>query len=144
MPVHWGWIMSSETSFEVQSFKDGGWKTEAVCRDKQDALAQARDILSGRHANAAKVIEETFDSETGNSRYKIVFKEEKGAEKKPKYRKIDRKKSEPAIKTAPAPKRKKKESATKAIVRLVVVLGGLLLGGTALIAVYITYFGPAQ
>lgn len=130
--------MSSDVSFEVQSFKDGDWKTETVCRDKQDALAQAREILSGRHTTAVKVIEENFDEETGDSRYRIVFKEEKGAKRKPKYKKIP-KKNKPAAK-AVAAHAKKKESMTKAIVKLVVILGGILLCGIVLIAAYVSYF----
>ncbi|MEE8394013.1 MAG: hypothetical protein V3R66_06680 [Rhodospirillales bacterium] len=130
--------MSGKASYEVQSFKDGGWKIETVLGDKEDALDQARTVLEGRFAKAVKVIEEIVDEDTGDIRAKIIFKEEKGVKKKPRHKKIVKKEDKDA--KAPAVRKKKKKSSSKALIKLVVILGGILLGMVALVFVYIETF----
>jgi len=131
--------MASTKSFEVYAYKAGNWNIDSVYDDKQQALHEARILLESRHLTGVKVIQETYDEESEKSSSMVVFNETKGIEK-PKPKRVKAKpKPEAAARPLPRARKKRKEGDfSKTIVKLVVVLGGMLLGFLMLVGFYIS------
>ncbi len=130
--------MASTKSFEVYSFKQGKWNIDSVYDDKQHALHEARVLLESRHLTGVKVIRETYDVESEKSSSMVIFNETKGVEKPKPRRPEPKPKPEAAVKPPPRARKKKQGDFSKYIVKLVVVLGGMLLGAIMLIGFYIS------
>ncbi len=137
--------MTEALSFEVLSLKGRTWETESVFESKEEALLRAREVLDRRHYSAVKVIGESYDEATGESRSFIVFNEKKIlGKKKSGYTGADRRKDK-EWRTRPKKPGRGKERRNKGfvgeIVKLVVILGGILFGLIFLVLVYISYGG---
>ncbi len=62
-------------------FRAAGAAFESVFDHKDVALQEARRLLEGRHQKGVKVIEETYDADTDNTRARVVFSRQKGEDK---------------------------------------------------------------
>ncbi len=137
--------MSQSVSYELLSFRGGNWVIESVYDTKAAAVQEARRLLDARHQKGVKVIEETYDADTDNTRARIVFSRQKGDDKS---RRISRKESAEKSKTnagaAPAAKKKRGDPAfMKYILILIFSVGGILFGVIALLFWYMQAFGGA-
>ena len=137
--------MSRSVSYELLSFKGGSWVIDSVYDNRDVALQEARRLLEGRHQKGVKVIEETYDADTDNSRARVVFSRQKGEEKpRQKSPKENEEKSKPESKAAPAARRKRGDPAfMKYVLILVFSVGGILFGAIALVFWYLNALGSA-
>ncbi len=137
--------MSQSVTYELLSFRAGSWVIESVYDTKDMAVQEARRLLDGRHQKGVKVIEETYDADTDNTRARIVFSRQKGEDKP---RQISRTgsegKSKPDAGAAPAARKKRGDPEfMKYILILVFSVGGILFGVIALLFWYMQAFGGA-
>jgi len=142
--------MSKTTTFEIYSFKNGDWMIDSVHDDKQMALHQARMLIESPHHMAIRVLQEIYDDETDKSMSLVVFKQQKGEEKRKKGAEKQKKAATSAKKkkngksgsgaTKNKPKKKKKSSFTRTIVLMALALGGVGLGLIAIIGALISAF----
>ncbi|MEE8394014.1 MAG: hypothetical protein V3R66_06685 [Rhodospirillales bacterium] len=134
--------MAEIISYELYAYKGGKWVIDSVYDDKQQALHEGRILLESRHLTGVKIIQENYDKETDKTSAMIIFNEAKNVEKV-RHKPVKPIPKAGAVTTAPAPRvRPKKEGDfTKYIVKLVVILGGLMLGGVALVAYYMASVG---
>ncbi len=137
--------MSRSVSYELLSFRGGSWVIESVYDTKDMAVREARRLLDGRHQKGVKVIEETYDADTDNTRARIVFSRQKGEDKpRQKSRKESEEKSRTDAKAAPAAQKKRGDPEfMKYIFILVFSVGGILFGVIALWFWYMQAFGGA-
>jgi len=137
--------MSLSVSYELLSFKGGSWVIESIYDNKEVALQEARRLLEGRHHTGVKVIEETYDADTDNTRARIVFSRQKGEEKpRQKSREENEEKSKTDSKATPAAQRKPDDPAfMKYVLILVFSVGGILFGAIALVFWYLQALGGA-
>ncbi len=137
--------MSRSVSYELLSFRGGSWVIEAVYDAKEVALEEARRLLAGRHQTGVKVIEETYDADTDNTRARIVFSRQKNEEKpKQKSRKEDEEKSKTDAAAAHAAQKKRSDPAfMKYVLILLFSVGGILFGAIALVFWYLNALGGA-
>lgn len=134
--------MSRSVSYELLSFRGGSWVIESVYDRKDVALQEARRLLEGRHQKGVKVIEETYDTDTDNTRARIVFSRQKGEEKP--QQKLRKKKSKTNSEAAPAVRKERSDPAfMKYILILVFSVGGILFGVIALMFWYLNALGSA-
>ncbi len=134
--------MSKTTTFEIYSFKNGDWMIDSVHDDKQMALHQARMLLESPHHMAIRVLQEVYDDEADTSMSSVVFKQQKGDEKRKKTAPpVKKKKSNKIGAGATKTKPKKKESSfTRTVLLMVLALGGVGLGLIAIIGALISAF----
>ncbi len=132
--------MGKSVSYELMSFKDGNWTIQAVYDDRNTAVYEARRLLGGRHEKGVKIIEESYDEETNETKSRIVFNEEKGAEKKPEPQRHE---SRAGIAPVDEPKKKTAENSdfTGYIVKMVLIVGGICLVLLGVVAFLISNFG---
>ncbi len=137
--------MSRSVSYELLSFRGGSWVIESVFDQKDVALQEARRLLEGRHQKGVKVIEETYDPDTDNTRARIVFSRQKNEEKpRQKSREENEEKSKTNSGAAPAARRKQGDPAfMKYVLILVFSVGGILFGVIALMFWYLNALGGA-
>ncbi len=135
--------MSRSVSYELLSFRGGSWVIESVFDQKDVALQEARRLLEGRHQKGVKVIEETYDADTDNTRARIVFSRQKNEEKpRQKSREENEEKSKTNSGAAPAARRKQGDPAfIKYVLILVFSVGGILFGVIALMFWYLNALG---
>jgi|GEM_PF-1267751 len=140
----------SNVSYEVISLKGGRWITESNGDDKAYALQQAEEIMASGFFMAVKVLEETYDDETGTSKTSLIFNKKKqlGREASlytgPERRQSNEWRDDPkgfAKRAKKKAKQRRKNSFLDDIIRLVLVVGALLLGGIAVAIWYVTTFG---
>ena len=119
------------TSYEVYAHKGGNWNIDSVYDDKAEAMYEAKQLLESRYSTGVKVIEETFDDETGDSKSKIIFQQVKGnpAPKRPAAAKPKARAAAKQTKKAA----KKKDSFTRYVLLLVLAVGGIGIGMIALL-----------
>lgn len=60
--------------YEIQTFRDGKWKIEAVFDDLELATYDAERLFSGSSRPAVRVIEETYDNATGTTSTRTMFR----------------------------------------------------------------------
>ena len=65
--------MSHSVSYELLFFRGGSWVIESIYDNRDVALEEARRLLAGRHQKGVKVIEETYDADTGTTTARTVF-----------------------------------------------------------------------
>lgn len=131
--------MGKSVSYEVLSFREGNWTIQSVYDDRNTAVYEARRLLSGRHEKGVRVMEETYDEETNETKSRIVFSEEKGAEKKAE---TPRAESKMGVATAqPRTKSAEKDDFVGYIIKLVLIVGGICLALLALGAFLVSEFG---
>lgn len=137
--------MSRSVSYELMSFRGGSWVIESVYDSKDVALQEARRLLEGRHQKGVKVIEETYDADTDNTRARVVFSRQKNEEKpQQKSSKDGDEKSKTDAQVAPAARKKQGDPAfMKYILILVFSVGGILFGAIALVFWYLQALGSA-
>ncbi len=137
--------MGDSVSYELLSFKGGSWVIESVYDNKDVALHEARRMLEGRHQKGVKVIEETYDPDTDNTRARVVFSRQKGEEKpRQKSRDENEEKSKTNSKAAPAARKTQGDPAfMNYILILVFSVGGILFGVIALMFWYLNALGGA-
>jgi len=106
-------------SYEIMSQKMGKWSSESIAEDKADAISRAEESYARGKVTAVKVIEETFDENTGDSREKVVFNRvRKDPPKKKKKKKAEEGEEQPESK-----KKKPRRSFTDLLI--IIVLGFL-------------------
>ncbi len=136
--------MAVVKSYEVLSLKKGRWQTEAATDNKKDAIEQAREIIKGRYFMAVRVLEESFDEDTGKSKTFVVFNEKKAIGKPKKgYTGPERRMAQYKGKGKPdrrGGKNRRKPTFLGEIVKLVAILGGLLVCIVLLITIYVSKF----
>ncbi len=132
--------MASTKTFELYTFKQGNWYIDSVYDDKQQAMHEARILLESRHLTGVKIIQETYDEESEQSASMVVFNETKGIERPKPKRPEPKPKPKAAVRPPPRPRKKKEGDFSKYIVKLVVVLGGMMLGLLMLAAYYMATF----
>ncbi len=116
---------------------------DSVHDDKQMALHQARMLLESPHHMAIRVLQEVYDDETDKSMSSVVFKQQKGDEKRKKTAPAAKKKKSDKIgagATKTKPKKKKKSSFTRTVILMTLALGGVGLGLIAIIGALISAF----
>ena len=59
--------MTSTTSYEILSQRQGKWEIEGITADKNEAINRANETLGTGHYEAVKVLAEKIDDETGES-----------------------------------------------------------------------------
>ena len=52
---------------------DGRWKAEQRCRNEEEAVAEARELIDSRHFQSVKVVKEAFDQAAKLYRETTVF-----------------------------------------------------------------------
>ncbi len=137
--------MSHSVSYELLSFRGGSWVIESVYDTKDVALQEARRLLEGRHQKGVKVIEETYDPDTDNTRARVVFSRQKG-EEKPRQKSRDENEEKSKTDSTAALARPKKggdPAFMKYILILVFSVGGILFGVIALMFWYLNALGGA-
>ena len=128
-------------SFEIYSYRNGNWTVDSVHDDKQLALHQARLLLDGRHHNAIKVMEETYDEETDKSTSKVVFSKKKSDEPpKSTYKKPEEKEKKGKAKGKKKKKKKAPSSGSNTLIKFTLSLGGIALGLISLLTFMILTF----
>ena len=65
--------MSLAVSYEIYSYKKGGWMLDSVHEDKQLSIHQANLLFDSFHHTDIKVIEERYDEATNYATSKEVF-----------------------------------------------------------------------
>lgn len=135
--------MSTTSTFEILSLKGGKWETDSVETDKTAALRHAQDVLKSKYLSAVKVIEEKIDDETGKIHSFIIFNKKKTLGKtKSRYTGPERRKGKEWRDVKKYHKGRKKDKRKSdlysEIIKLIVLLGGILLGLIALIMMYVS------
>ena len=123
--------MATTISFEILTFKNGNWMVDSVHDDKKLAIHQARLLLDGRHHNAVRVMEESYDEATDRAMSKVVFSKKKSDEApKSTYKKPEEeeKKAKPDAKKKKKKKKKKASSGSNTLLKITFSLGGIMLG----------------
>lgn len=75
--------MSALTAFEVQSFRNGAWKIEAITDSKDLAVHQAEHIMKSASVKKVRVVQETVDPVSAEQKIRIVFVRDKQVAKAP-------------------------------------------------------------
>lgn len=133
--------MAKTISYEVYAYKGGKWVIDSVYDDKRQALHEGRTLLESRHLSGVKIIQEDYDNETDKTSAMVIFNETKNIGKvKHKPKKVKSSSPVSTTKAPPHPHKVKKGEFSRIIIKLVLVLGGLMLGGVILIAYYVTAF----
>ena len=65
--------MSTLTTYEVHTLKNGRWLIAAVHNEKAMALNEAREITGNRFFDGVKVMAELFDQNSGNTYARVLF-----------------------------------------------------------------------
>jgi hypothetical protein len=108
--------MAPIVTFEIYSYRNGNWTLDSVHDDKQLAIHQARLLLDGRHHNAIKDMEESYDEATDKSMSKVVFSKKKSDDApKSTYNKAEDKDKKSKGKAAAKGKKKKKKWAASCV-----------------------------
>ena len=136
--------MSLSVSYELLSLRGGSWVIESVFDNKDVALHEARRLLESRHQKAVKVIEETYDADTDDTKARVVFSRKNEEKPRQKPREENEEKSDTDSKAAPAARKKQGDPAfMKYILILVFSVGGILFGAIALVFWYLQALGNA-
>ena len=136
--------MSLSVSYELLSLRGGSWVIESVYDSKDVALQEARRLLESRHQKAVKVIEETYDADTDDTKARIVFSRKNEEKPRQKSREENEEKSKTDAKAAPAALKTQGDPAfMKYILILVFSVGGILFGAIALVFWYLQALGSA-
>lgn len=125
------------TSYEIQIYRGGAWKINAVFDDAELALFDARRMAeSGRYASL-RVVKEDFDDETRNVTTRTIFKDttvdkynDRRAAQEASVRKAamaDRKKRE-IKKTTRRKLAKQKKFRPMRLFLIMLALGGMAIG----------------
>ena len=134
--------MAPSVSFEILTYKNGNWMVDSVHDDKTSAVHQARLLLDGRHHNAVRVMEESYDEATDKAMSKVVFSKKKSDEApKSTYKKPEKeeKKAKPDGKKKKK-KKKKASSGSNTFLKITFSLGGIMLGLISLLFFMILSF----
>jgi hypothetical protein len=75
--------MSALTAFEVQLFRNGNWKIETITDSKELAVHQAEQAILNPAVRKVRVIQEAFDPESAEQKFRVVFLRNKQAAKRP-------------------------------------------------------------
>jgi len=113
---------------------------DSVHDDKNMAVHQGRMLISSPHHMAIRVVEESYDDVTDKSQSKIVYKEQKGAEDKPKKTSTAPRKRKGSV-AANRRKKKKKSGFGKRLLILALTMGGIGLALLGLLGFLIAKFG---
>lgn len=70
--------MTSIINYEVQAYRNGGWKIESICDDREIAVFEAKRILQRPHNLAVRVMRESSRPGDSDSFVKMVYREAKG------------------------------------------------------------------
>ena len=136
--------MAKTVSFEILTYKGGNWMVDSVHDDKQLAIHQAHLLLDGRHHNAIRVMEESFDDATEEVSSKVVFSKKK-SDKPPKstYKKPEDEEKKGTANGKRKKKKKKKKAASSGsntLIKFTLSLGGISLGLISLLTFMILAF----
>ena len=141
--------MAVTSSFEVISLKGQKWEIESIVDNKEEALERAQDCLRGKHFSAVKVLEERYNEETGETQNFVVFNKKKALVKEksqytgPERRKGREWRDNPKTFRKKAKKKKKQKRKTNFVgefIRLVLILGGIMIGLIGMVIFYLSAF----
>ena len=138
--------MTTHHSFELYAYKDGNWNINSVYEGKQQALFEAELLFESQHVSGVKVIQEKFEESSSLATSTVIFSKIKGAGKpEPKKQSIEKQPSK-GVSTAPSKPASSESRAGSSefvnqIIKLTLILGGLGLGGIALVMYYLAEFG---
>ena len=65
--------MSAITAFEVQSFRNGDWRIETITDSKELAVHQAESVMMNPQVSKVRVVEEAFDQDSAEQKFRTVF-----------------------------------------------------------------------
>ena len=123
-----------QRAFEIQQFRSGMWKINSVFDDSELACFEARRMFESGLYSGVRVIEETFDDKTGNTRSRTLYNSTKIEQHN---KKVARQQSEVRQEAAinrekraadRANKKKKKSFGTMQILLLLFALAGSAIG----------------
>lgn len=69
--------MTALTAFEVQSFRNGNWKIETITDNKEMAVHQAEQVIMNPAITKVRVVQEAYDEESAEQKFRIVFLRDK-------------------------------------------------------------------
>jgi hypothetical protein len=140
--------MAVISSFEVISLKGQKWEIESIVDNKEEALERAQESIRSKHFSAVKVLEERYDEETGKTQNFVVFNKKKALIKeKSQYTGPERRKGREwrdnptAYRKKAMIKQKRKANFIGEFIKLVLILGGIMLGLIVVGMYYISAFG---
>jgi len=132
--------MGEKTTYEVYTFKAGNWTVDSIYDDKRQALHEARLLVGSHFTMGVKVIQETYNDATNETKAVVIFNEIKGREKTTPAGKPETKGDR--IRTASARKPPPKNGElTKRLITLVLVVGGILLASILALLFLVSRFG---
>jgi hypothetical protein len=65
--------MATLIAFEVHTYESGSWQIASIFDDKELALIEARRIEEGLRHHETRVVEETYDEESGRTKSKEIY-----------------------------------------------------------------------
>ena len=65
--------MAMLVAYEVQTFEGGSWQIASMFDDKELALIEARRLEEGLRRRETRVVEETHDEESRQTKSKVVY-----------------------------------------------------------------------
>ena len=65
--------MSSKTTFEVHTLKGGQWLVDSTYPERGPAIEVARSLYGEKRYEAVKVIRDTFNTATGDSKESVIY-----------------------------------------------------------------------
>jgi len=65
--------MSALTAFEVQSYRNGDWRIETITDSKELAVHQAESIIMSPGVHKVRVVEEAFNPNSAEQKFRTVF-----------------------------------------------------------------------
>lgn len=143
--------MSALTAFEVQSFRNGAWKIEAITDSKDLAVHQAEHIMKNAAIKKVRVVQETVDPVSAEQKIRIVFVRDKQPAKPaeaapPAQPTAPGQSPDAATPAAPAPVAAAPTTARKpwsmSTIGLILNFGAIIVAGIAVILV-IRYLGAS-
>ena len=127
-------------AFEIYTFRDGRWKMDSVFDDRDLAIFDAQRMDSSKRFSGVRVIEETFDEDTNETKTRTIFSRTKEDLANSKIKTLGNKKSgktaqDGGTKSGHAGpkkrKRKKEQNKKKGFGVLTVILAFCVFGGVA-------------
>lgn len=126
-----------QSLFEVHTLKGGQWQIDSTYSDKDSAIDTAKQLYGEKAYQAVKVVKDVFDPKTNASKELVIFDTSKTVKEKapppaeeaasPGPKSKDKPHVEPRRRNRPKPKESATGTVLKAVMWLILILGGGLL-----------------
>ena len=126
-----------QSLFEVHTLKGGQWQIDSTYSDKDSAIDTAKQLYGEKAYQAVKVVKDVFDPKTNASKELVIFDTSKTVKKEaappaeeaasPAPKSQDKPHVEPRQRNRPKPKESATGTVLKAVMWLILILGGGLL-----------------